>query len=278
MSNGCSETLRVSVADAYRSIAVAVFGTGARDKMHLAEMSVLASIADISTAEEKTKTELGALARRVREMDPVKQRGQMQEILGRSRMLRGTLANMGKKRVGMEQHLETLRQSQLNQNMLMSMKHTSDALQTLGLKVSDADNIMLDLEDTTSDSHALTTTLSTNFMEHTLSYDDLEAELALMMSEDALCAVPLQQPTAARVAAAPEPAPKPTAEPAPEPAAPAPEPAPEPAAPAPAALPALLPIPEGDSDEPAADSAAPDARAQPPSTEAAAEAVAEGPV
>jgi len=267
MSNGCSETLRVSVADAYRSIAVAVFGTGARDKMHLAEMSVLASIADISTAEEKTKTELGALARRVREMDPVKQRGQMQEILGRSRMLRGTLANMGKKRVGMEQHLETLRQSQLNQNMLMSMKHTSDALQTLGLKVSDADNIMLDLEDTTSDSHALTTTLSTNFMEHTLSYDDLEAELALMMSEDALCAVPLQQPTAARVAAAPEPAPKPTA-----------EPAPEPAAPAPAALPALLPIPEGDSDEPAADSVAPDACAQPPSTEASAEAVAERPI
>jgi hypothetical protein len=31
------------------------------------------------------------------------------------------------------------------------MKHTSDALQTLGLTASDADNIMLDLEDTTSD-------------------------------------------------------------------------------------------------------------------------------
>jgi len=258
MSNGCSETLRVSVADAYRSIAVVVFGTGARDKMHLAEMSVLASIADISTAEEKTKTELGALARRVREMDPAKQRGQMQEILGRSRMLRGTLANMGKKRVGMEQHLETLRQSQLNQNMLMSMKHTSDALQTLGLKVSDADNIMLDLEDTTSDSNALTTSLSTNFMEHTLSYDDLEAELALMMSEDALCAVPL--PPAARVA--PKPAPESTPEPAPEPA---PESAP------PEALPP--PIPEGD--EPAADSAAPYARARP--LEAVVEEVGEGP-
>ena len=238
MSNGCSETLRVSVADAYRSIAVAVFGTGARDKMHLAEMSVIASITDISTAEEKTKTELGALARRVREMDPAKQRGQMQEILGRSRMLRGTLANMGKKRVGMEQHLETLRQSQLNQNMLLSMKHTSDALQTLGLKVSDADNIMLDLEDTTSDSQALTTSLSSNFMDHALSYDDLEAELALMMSEDALCAVPLQPTKAPKVAA---------------PAAPAEPPAEHlaPAAPAP---------PEGGSaDEHAAEDAAEDA-------------------
>lgn len=193
MSNGCSETFRVSIADAYRSIAVAVFGTGARDKMHLAEMSVIASITDISTAEEKTKTELAGLARRVRAMDPSKNRGQMQELLGRSRMLRGTLANMGKKRVGMEQHLETLRQSQLNQNMLLSMKHTSDALQTLGLKVSDADNIMLDLEDTTGDSHALTTTLSGSFVEQTLSFDDLEEELALMMSEDALCATSIQK-------------------------------------------------------------------------------------
>jgi hypothetical protein len=259
MSNGCSETLRVSVADAYRSIAVAVFGTGARDKMHLAEMSVMASITDISTAEEKTKTELGALARRVREMDPVRQRGQMQEILGRSRMLRGTLANMAKKRVGMEQHLETLRQSQLNQNMLLSMKHTSDALQTLGLKVSDADNIMLDLEDTTSDSHALTTTLSSNFMEHTLSYDDLEAELALMMSEDALCALPLQQPTA------PKAAPAASAE-AEASEAPGASGAPTPEAPAPG--------------ESAAVEAAPDSASleqEPLSTEVSAEAVAERP-
>jgi hypothetical protein len=274
MSNGCSETLRVSVADAYRSIAVAVFGTGARDKMHLAEMSVLASIADICTAEEKTKTELGALARRVREMDPVKQRGQMQEILGRSRMLRGTLANMGKKRVGMEQHLETLRQSQLNQNMLLSMKHTSDALQTLGLKVSDADNILLDLEDTTSDSHALTTTLSSNFMEHTLSYDDLEAELALMMSDDALCAVPLQQPTVSKAAAPAAPA-------APAEAAPEakPEAAPEALAPGePAAPPELLPEGGSAADEHAAAAeAAPDGASleEPPRAEVSADAFAQ---
>ena len=39
------------------------------------------------------------------------------------------------------------------------MKHTSEALQTMGLKVTDADNIMLDLEDSTSDMNALTTTL-----------------------------------------------------------------------------------------------------------------------
>jgi hypothetical protein len=132
MNNGCSETVRVSVADAYRTFALAVFGTGSMDKMHLAKMSVLTSIADITDAEEKTKKDLGALVRSCRELDPGKNRGQMQEILGRSRMLRSTLANMSKKRVGMQQHLETLRQGQLNQNMLSDplQTHTSDALQT----------------------------------------------------------------------------------------------------------------------------------------------------
>jgi hypothetical protein len=40
MVNGCTEAIHCSVADAYRSLALAVFGTGARDKMQLAEMSV----------------------------------------------------------------------------------------------------------------------------------------------------------------------------------------------------------------------------------------------
>ena len=40
MANGCSDSVHTSVADAYRSIALAVFGTSARDKMQLAEMSV----------------------------------------------------------------------------------------------------------------------------------------------------------------------------------------------------------------------------------------------
>jgi len=201
MANGCSDALHCSVADAYRSLALAVFGTGARDKMQLAEMSVTASIADITEAEEKTKRELGALVRRVREMDPKRQRGQVHELLSRTRVLRGSLASMGKKRAGMEQNLETLRQSQLNQNMLLSMKHTSDALQTLGLKVSDADTIMLDLEESTGDTNALQTALSAGFMDADWTQEDLDAELELILSEDALCPAALPRPRQGRVTA-----------------------------------------------------------------------------
>jgi hypothetical protein len=93
---------------------------------------------------------------------------------------------MGKKRMGMEKQLETLRQSQLNQNMLLSMKHTSEALQTMGMKVSEADNIMLDLEDSASDLNSLQTTLSSNFMDSDLSDTDLSEELALILSDDSM--------------------------------------------------------------------------------------------
>ena len=72
--------------------------------------------------------------------------------------------------------------------MLVSIKHTSDALQTLGLSAGDTDSIMLDLEDSTSDSKELTATLSTNFMDEAFSFEDLEAEFALMMSSDSTVA------------------------------------------------------------------------------------------
>ena len=194
MANGCSDSVHTSVADAYRSISLAVFGTSARDKMQLAEMSVSASISDIEEAQHKSKKELGTLVQRVREMDPVKQRMQVQEVLGRSRLLRSSLAALSKKCAGMEQNLETLRQSQLNQNMLLSMKHTTDALQTMGLKVTDADSIMLDLEESTGDTNAMQTTLSSGFAENEWTQDDLDAEFDLIMSDDALCpCVPAKQ-------------------------------------------------------------------------------------
>ena len=194
MANGCSDSVHTSVADAYRSISLAVFGTSARDKMQLAEMSVSASISDIQEAQLKSKKELGTLVQRVRDMDPVKQRLQVQEVLGRSRLLRSSLAALSKKRSGMEQNLETLRQSQLNQNMLLSMKHTTDALQTMGLKVTDADSIMLDLEESTGDTNAMQTTLSSGFAENEWTQDDLDAEFDLIMSDDALCpCVPAKQ-------------------------------------------------------------------------------------
>jgi hypothetical protein len=180
---GCSDAMKKQLAELYRELALLMFGKGSRDKMFLAEMSMSASIADIEQAENKTKKELAVIAESVRR-DGIKNKFAMKDMLMRSRMLRSNLALMAKKRMGMEQHLETLRQSQLNQNMLLSMKHTSDALQTMGMKLSDADNIVLDLEDSTHDINSLQTTLSSNFISSDASDDDLHAELELLLADD----------------------------------------------------------------------------------------------
>ena len=182
----CSKGIQTVLANTVRGVAIAVFGTAARDKMYMAEMSVTASICELVQAENTSKRELSAIVDRVRATQESKSKSGLKNLLLKSRVLRSTLATMGKKRMGMEKQLETLRQSQLNQNMLLSMKHTSEALQTMGMKVSEADNIMLDLEDSASDLNSLQTTLSSNFMDSDLSDTDLSEELALILSDDSM--------------------------------------------------------------------------------------------
>ena len=160
--------------------------------MNIANASLIDSIDEIKAVELNAKHELRDLVAKVKSLDTVRQRASLHELLRRSKVLRNTLASTAKKRMGMEQHLETLKQSQLNQSMMTSMKHTTDALQTLGLNVADADNIMLDLEENTHDLQAMQSTLSQNFTDVDFSAADLESELELMLSDDALCAVTLK--------------------------------------------------------------------------------------
>jgi hypothetical protein len=182
--DNCKNYFATSMANAVRGVALAVWGTQPRDRMLIAEMSVTGSIAELMHAENTTKKELALIVDRVRELPAIKNKAALKDLLLKSRMLRSTLTTMGKKRMGMEKQLETLRQSQMNQNMLVSMKHTSEALQTLGLKVSDADNIMLDLEESASDVTNLQNTLSTSAFDNDFTEMELHEELALLLGED----------------------------------------------------------------------------------------------
>ena len=186
---GCNRSLKVTMCDAYRNICMWILKPRPEDNIHLAEISLNASIDEIKAVETNSVTELQKLVQQVKLLDPKKQRASLHEVLRRSRVLRGTLESTRKKRIGMEQHLETLKQSQLNQSMMSSMKQTTDALQTLGLKIEDADSIMLDLEDNTNELNTMQSTLAQNFTDYDFSADELESELELMLSEDALCPV-----------------------------------------------------------------------------------------
>ena len=182
----CSKGLKNVLANTVRGVALAVWGTQPRDRMYIAEMSVSASIGELVQAENTTKQELSHIVERVKSTQSSKSKSGLKDLLLKSRVLRGTLASINKKRMSMEKQLEALRQSQLNQHMLVSMKHTSEALQTMGMKVSDADNIMLDLEESNSDMNALQYSLSSSFVDDDMTETDLSDELALILSDESL--------------------------------------------------------------------------------------------
>ena len=195
MSN-CNHSMQLWFCETYRSWLIYIYGVSPRDSLNIANASLIDSIDEIKAVEVNAKHELQDLVAKVKSLDSIKQRASLHELLRRSKVLRNTLANTAKKRMGMEQHLETLKQSQLNQSMMTSMKHTTDALQTLGLNVTDADNIMLDLEENTHDLQAMQSTLSQNFTDVDFSTTDLETELELMLSDDALCPMSLKSKAA----------------------------------------------------------------------------------
>jgi len=188
-SSSCDKALVVSMASLQRNVMLAIFGMSATDRTHLAEISIEMSLREIVQAEDATREQLAKLVKVVRERDVKRQRAQLTADLMKSRQLRDTLCMLEKKRTGMEQQMNKLSESKLNMQMLQSMKHTNMALQNLGFKISDADAIMDDLEESNRDARDMQITLSSGFGDDDyLSQTDLEAELALMLGDDALMA------------------------------------------------------------------------------------------
>ncbi len=72
-----------------------------------------------------------------------------------------------RKREALDNHMETLEHSELNQHVLHSMQRTSNALKAMGLDKSlkDVDKVMLDLEENHSDISSLQQTLGMSYME-----------------------------------------------------------------------------------------------------------------
>ena len=64
----------------------------------------------------------------------------------------------------------------------------------MDLKVTDADSIILELEESMGDTKTMQTSLSSGFAYHEWTQDDLDAEFELIMSDDALCPCVLSKP------------------------------------------------------------------------------------
>ena len=185
----CDQAIMVSLASMQRNIMLAVFGMNSTDRTHMAEISIEHSLSEIIQAEQETRQHLQTLVDAVRRRTATKSCIQLKSDLVKSSNLRKQLCTLQQKRIGMEMQMDKLRESKLNMQMLQSMKHTNMALQNIGLKVSDADAIMLDLEEAQSDARDVQNSLALSFTDDDSNFD-LEAELQLMLSDDAL--LPMQ--------------------------------------------------------------------------------------
>ena len=184
-SNECHVNLKQQMCRSWQSLMVVLFGISQNDSLAIAQVALDDSITQITESEQKCTKELREIVMKVQNTHKKKRVSMPVDLLQRSKSLRESLATLHKKRIALENHKDQIETSKLNQSLLHSMKHTNNAMKSLGVNISDADNIMLDLEDTTSELGQLQSTLSTN-MSSDIDDVDLEQELQLMLSDDAM--------------------------------------------------------------------------------------------
>ena len=181
----CHKNFKQQFCRSWQSLMVVVFGISQQDSLAIAQVALDDSIAQIAESESKCTKELQDIVTKVKKTHAQKRASMPVDLLQRSKSLRESLATLNKKRVALENHKDQIETSKLNQTLLNSMKHTNNAMKSLGVNISDADNIMLDLEDASSELGQLQSTLSTN-IHNDIDEIELEQELQLMLSDDAM--------------------------------------------------------------------------------------------
>ena len=157
------------------------------ETMRKAEMQLGDTIEELKEKETVLKNELTGIAANVKRAQAAKATSKVKQLVMSSAAKRNTLTITCRKRMALEQQLDAIATTQLNQQVLSSMKQTSHALKSLGLDstLNTVDEVMADMQDATSDISEITQTLSTSLNVEPLDDDALAAELALLMGDEA---------------------------------------------------------------------------------------------
>ena len=156
------------------------------DKMRFAEMQLTDTIQELKDKETELKSELNTIAASVKRAQAAKATSKVKQLLVSSVSKRNNLSLTTKRRLALEQQMDAIATTQLNQQVLSSMKETSKALKSLGLDstLNSVDEVMADMQDSTSDINDITQTLSSSLTYETLDDDTLQTELALLMGDE----------------------------------------------------------------------------------------------
>ena len=159
------------------------------DNTRAAKIGLKDSLHKMDVNEEELKAELDALIARLRQTQKqTRSIERLKPMLVQSKKIKGRLAVLQRKREALDNHMETLENSELNQHVLHSMQRTSNALKAMGLDKSlqAVDKVMLDLEENHSDMSSLQQTLGMSYAED--DNVDWGLELSMLLSDDCVAA------------------------------------------------------------------------------------------
>ena len=214
----------LSAAHGWMGLMNLIFGEVSIDNTRYAKIGLQGSLREIDSSEEELKIELEAVLGRIRAMQS-KHKGveRVKSLLVQHRKIRGRMDTLQRKREVLQNHMETLENSELNQQVLYSMQRTSHALKAMGLDKSlqSVDRVMLDLEENHNDMNSLQHSLGTGYT------DDDEPDWGLELNHIMNDGCFLEQPEVCNSTRRPDNAPAKVAAPPADVFADAPERAPE---------------------------------------------------
>ena len=156
------------------------------EQMRMAEMQLVDTIDELKGKEETLKKELKEIAMKVKTAQAAKASTKVKQLVTSSVAKRGNLGLTTRKRMALEQQLDAIATTQLNQQVLSSMKQTSTALKSMGLEntLNNVDEVMTDMQEATTDIGEITQTLSGSLTIDSMDDEAMQAELALLMGDE----------------------------------------------------------------------------------------------
>ena len=191
MSDSCQYNLNNKLAGTWQVLMGLRFGSlGASDAIKkdnaiTAKVQIEDTILQLRGVEDSLRTELVQTASSVKQAQAQNAKTTLHHLLVRSRTKRMRLSQTITKRQNMEHQLDTLAMTELNNQVISSMQKTSVALRALGVTkaVEDADEVMMDIQDTHQDISTLQDVLGQSINMDSIDDDALADELNILLSD-----------------------------------------------------------------------------------------------
>ena len=161
------------------------------DQKRLARAHAQTVLEELERVEAGANKELQTLAVAVRQAHASKAVSTRNSLLQQSRAKRQQASLVARKKKAIQQHLDALQASELNEQVLSSVQETASVLKNMGLDkaVDQMDSAMADLQDSAVDIGTMQDALATSLaLPGAPDDDDLQAELDMLLSDDTVLA------------------------------------------------------------------------------------------